>query len=203
MRNNNVFKINSIDERERCRKAIFSLDTNAGYEVFIANNEKSKTIRQCNYFYKLLSEFVKTANNSGLGGVCDKNIGWWKYQIKKRAEYYDTRKGVLFNEDEAKFINNELKKIDKDAREKIIKAMTMEMKSISKATTKELCILFNALVITIIDTLPQEVILTNDFICSTIVKVFNNLLDKDISDNPETEKLLFAMQKIDFNKFIQ
>ena len=77
------FAINSIQARNDCVKKIQSLDTDKGFFVFICNEEKAKTLQQCKFFHKLLDEFVRIANESGLGGVCENNVGWWKYQIKK------------------------------------------------------------------------------------------------------------------------
>lgn len=177
------FIINSFQAREQCQKAVGFLDTNAGYEVVIYQGEKKKTRKQCAYFYSLLSEFVKVANASGIGGILDNNIGWWKYQIKKQADFYDTKKGWLFNEKRAKQINTELNKLPVDVKNDVVKAMTMNMKSIKDANTKELGVLIDNLLMQIIVNLPQQIITTSEFLTEAIEDRYNDLMNGDYQQN--------------------
>jgi hypothetical protein len=179
----NSFIINSIQAREQCKKAVGFLDTNAGYEVVIYQGDKKKTREQCAYFHSLLGEFVKVANESGNGGILDNNIGWWKYQIKKQAEFYDTKKGWLFNEERAKQINTELNKLPADIKSDIVKAMTMNVKSIKEATTKELGVLIDNLLIQIVFNLPQRIIITSEFLTKAIEDRYNDLMNGEYQQN--------------------
>ena len=177
------FIINSVQVKEQCQKAVGFLDTNAGYEVVIYQGEKKKTREQCAYFHSLLSEFVKVANASGIGGILDNNIGWWKYQIKKQADFYDTKKGWLFTEERAKQINTELNKLSIDIKNDIVKAMTMNMKSIKDADTKELGVLIDNLLIQIVVNLPQQIIITSEFLTEAIEKRYNDLMNSEYQNN--------------------
>ena len=179
----NNFNINSVQTREQCKKTVSFLDTNAGYEVVIYKGEKKKTREQCAYFHSLLNEFVKVANESGIGGILDNNIGWWKYQIKKQADFYDTKKGWLFNEERAKQINMELNKLPADIKNDIVKAMTMNVKSIKDANTKELSVLIDNLLIQIVLNLPQQIIITSEFLTEAIERRYNDLMNSDYQHN--------------------
>lgn len=179
----NNFMINSIQSREQCKKAVGFLDTNAGYEVVIYQGEKKKTRKQCAYFHSLLDEFVKVANESGDGGILDNNIGWWKYQIKKMADFYDTKKGWLFSEERAKQINMELNKLPADIKNDIVKAMTMNVKSIKDATTKELGVLIDNLLIQIVINLPQQIIMSSELLSSAVLNRYNDLMNSEYQNN--------------------
>ena len=177
------FIINSVQARGQCQKAVGFLDTNAGYEVVIYKGEKKKTREQCAYFHSLLNEFVKVANESGIGGILDNNVGWWKYQIKKQADFYDTKKGWLFNEERAKQINTELNKLSVDVKNDVVKAMTMNMKSIKDANTKELGVLIDNLLMQIVVNLPQQIITTSEFLTEAIEKRYNDLMNSEYQNN--------------------
>lgn len=198
----NNFNINSVQAREQCKKAIGFLDTNAGYEVVIYQGERKKTREQCAYFYSLLDEFVKVANESGLGRILDNNIGWWKYQIKKQANFYDTKKGCLFNEERARQINMELNKLPADIKNDIVKAMTMNVKSIKDANTKELGVLIDNLLIQIVVNLPQQIIMTSEFLSKAVLEKYNDLMNGDIKqDNILSNQLLIVFE--DKLKFVK
>ena len=190
----NTFLINNDFEKKKCKEAIDKLNIEDNYCVFINKTDKIKTQQQCAFFHSLLESFVKTGQESGLGGVLDNNIGWWKYRIKKVANFYDTTKGCIFTKERSKEINEKLKTLPKDIQEDIIKAMTMNVKSISQATTKELNILINNLIIQIVLNLPQEVIKTNEFISKTICETYNDLLNNNYSEDKEKQEMLFIFQ---------
>lgn len=196
----NNFNINSVQTREQCKKAIGFLDTNAGYEVVIYQGEKKKTREQCAYFHSLLGEFVKVANESGIGGVLDNNDGWWKYQIKKQAEFYDTKKGCLFNKERVRQINMELNKLPADIKNDIVKAMTMNVKSIKDATTKELSVLIDNLLIQIVVNLPQQIITTSEFLTEAVEKRYNDLINSEYQNNDVliSQLLLLFQNKLIF-----
>ena len=198
----NNFNINSVQAREQCKKAIGFLDTNAGYEVVIYQGEKKKTREQCAYFHSLLGEFVKVANESGIGGILDNNIGWWKYQIKKQADFYDTKKGCLFSRERAKQINLELNKMSVDVKNDIIKAMTMNVKSIKDANTKELGILIDSLLIQIVLNLPQQIIITSEFLTKAILNRYNDLMNSEYQHNDLliSQLLMIFDDKLKFQK---
>ena len=196
------FAINSIQARNDCVKKIQSLDTDKDFFVFICNEEKAKTLQQCKFFHKLLDEFVRIANESGFSGVCENNVGWWKYQIKKTAEFYDTTKGCLFSKERAKEINEELKTLSPDVRQDIIKAITMRVKSVEKATTKELMVLIDNLIIQIVYNLPQQNILQSELLTSTIIKRYNQLLNNESTteDNLKASMLMLMDDKLIFEE---
>ena len=168
------YTINNVDARQQCAKSINYLDTDKGLEVWIIQPDKLKTKEQCALFHTALAEFVKLLQQTGAKG-CDWNFGRWKYEIKKRAEFLNSRKGYLFAPDEAREINSHLNKLPANVKEKICEAMRMETKSISEATSAEISNLIDVLQITILETLPKDRINTSEMLAEMMVKTKNNL----------------------------
>lgn len=157
-------------------KNLFSQNKNDKYNIFVVKNilEKPKTNIQCAFFHSLLEEFVKKGQEFSIEPVCNYNIGWWKFQIKKLAQFYDTKKGCVFTTERAKEIYYEIKKLPKDIQEDLIEAMTMNTKSIRNATTKELNVLITKLIELIIIYFNQDIINSSEFLSKTIEDLRNN-----------------------------
>lgn len=169
-----IFYLNSKKNIDNCIKEIQSINFNKNYACYIDKIDNCKTREQCALFHKLLQEFVRT----GISNIDDFNpeIGYWKYFIKKQCNFYNTKKGFLFTKDRQLEIYNHLKTLPKDIQKDIYNAMTMNMKSISDATIKELIILISCLINNIIDILGK-ITLCNNFLSSVIENKYNEVMN--------------------------
>ena len=171
-----IFYLTNKKNIDNCINEIKSINFNKisqNYVCYIDKADNLKTKQQCSFFHKLLEEFVKTGI-SNIDGF-NSEIGYWKYFVKKQCNFYNTKKGCLFTKDRQLEIYNHLKTLPDDIQKDIYNAMTMNMKSISEATIKELNILISCLINNIVDILGKNV-LCNDFLSSSIEENYNHIM---------------------------